>query len=221
MLSLLRYNFLLPTFGTWLSFFLAIPIFYSLMIPPIFIYIVFVTTIILSYFYTDQRARSTMYIASLPVKLAAIVRGRYVSVSLISLCLLFYQWGWGVVISNLFGIGVYVYTWKDILVLSMLAVLIVTLVTPIYYAVKSFLMATGIVLIGYFLAVFYSLKPLTDVLGMDNYVIFNELDAGFVLVVEKYVPFQPFVTLGIAVLVLLFLSIKLSERLFIKKQRIT
>ncbi|WP_404454577.1 ABC-2 transporter permease [Oceanobacillus kapialis] len=220
MLSLLRYNFLLLTFGTWLSFFLAIPIFYAVMIPPIFLYIVFVTTIILSYFYTDQRAKSTMYVASLPVKLTSIVKSRYVSVSLISFCLLFYQWGWGVLINNLFGIGIYVYTWKDIFVLAGLTILIVSLVTPIYYAVKSFLLATGIVLIGYFLAVFYSLEPLTDVLGMEHYIIFNDLDAGFVLLVEKYVPFQPFIMLGIVVMVLLFLSLKLSERLFISRKRI-
>lgn len=159
--------------------------------------------------------------SSLPVKRASIVQGRYMSILMVSIFFILYQGLCGRILSLLFENNYYVYSWKDMLVLLCIAALIEVVAIPIYYGLSSFLMATGTLAFLYFFAIVSSLPPLTGVLGMEQEIIFNDLDPGFVLVIEKYIPFQPYVTLSLVTGILFYLSLKLSELLFVKKEKVT
>ncbi|GAQ16458.1 accessory gene regulator protein C [Oceanobacillus picturae] len=159
--------------------------------------------------------------SSLPVKRASIVQGRYVSILMVSIFFILYQGLCGRVLSLLFENNYYVYSWKDMLVLLCMAALIVAVGIPLYYGLTSFLMATGTLAFLYFFSIIFSLPSLTNVLGMEQEIIFNDLDPGLVLLVEKYIPFQTYVTLSLVTAILFYLSLKLSEQLFVKRAKVT
>ncbi|NAP01434.1 hypothetical protein FRY77_36445 [Halomonas sp. MG34] len=221
MLNFVKYDLIMPTWGTLLTVLLTIPLFYVVMLPSIFVFNVYVMTILIGLFFTDQRSKSRLYMSSLPVKRASIVKGRYVSILMVSIFFIFYQGLWGRVLSLLFENNYYIYSWKDMLVLLCMAALIEAVAIPIYYGLTSFLMATGGLAFLYFFSIIFSLPPLTNVLGMEREIIFNDLDPGFVLLVEKYIPFQPYITLSLVTAILFYLSLKLSELLFVKKAKVS
>ncbi len=212
---------MMPTWGTILLFLLTIPMFYAVMFPLYFIFVAYVLAITVGLFFTDQREKSKLYMSSLPVNRVSIVRGRYVSILMVSICFVLYQSIWGRILSLTLENNYYVYSWKDMLVLLCIAALIEVVAIPIYYGLSSFLMATGILAFLYFLSIILTLPPLTNVLGMEHEIIFNDLDPGYVLLVEKYIPFQPYITLVLATAILFYLSLKLSELLFVKKEKVT
>lgn len=221
MLHFIKYDLMMPTWGAILAFLLTIPLFYAVMLPQFFTFVVCVLAITVGLFFTDQRSKSKLYMSSLPVRRASIVRGRYVSILMVSICFILYQSFWGRILSLTLENNYYIYSWKDMLVLLCMVALIEVVAIPIYYGLSSFLMATGALTLFYFFAIIFSLPPLTNVLGMEHEIIFNDLDPGYVLLVEKYIPFQPYITLILSTAILFYLSLKLSELLFVKKEKAT
>ncbi len=212
---------MMPTWGAILGFLFIIPLFYAVMFPLFFIFVSCVLAITVGLFYSDQREKSKLYMSSLPVNRVSIVRGRYVSILMVSICFVLYQSIWGRILSLTLENNYYVYSWKNMLVLLCIAILIEVVAIPIYYGLSSFIMATGNLAFLFFLSIIFILPPLTNVLGMEYEIIFNDLDPGFVLLVEKYIPFQPYVTVSLVTATLFYLSLKLSELLFVKKAKVS
>ena len=64
----------------------------------------------------------------------------------------------------------------------------------------------------------FTVGALAHVLEMTESVMFNELDAGFVMLTEKYIPFYPYVTLLLGTVILLIISIKISTTFYTNKE---
>ncbi|MEC5423004.1 ABC-2 transporter permease [Virgibacillus sp. C22-A2] len=219
MKQLVKYDFLVHTWGAILSVFILIPIGYAVNLPPISTYIIVLVTSIITLFYYDTRANANHFLVSLPISKSSIVKSRYQSVIIFALCILIYQWIIGHVLPPFFEASNYVYSWKEIMILASLSALIAAIVIPFFYLFRSFIIAAVCVLIIVFITTFYLLGALITVLSMEDQdmIIFNDLDPGFVLLVEKHIPVQPFLILPLVSIVILYVSIAVSTQLFSKK----
>lgn len=219
MYQFIKQDFSVNTWGTYLSLILILPISYVLFLPSIFMFIATALTIIISMFYYDDRANVNRFLISLPISAASIIKRRYQSIILFSICVIIYQWVIGHVVTFFIGSEHYVYGWKDIIVLICMGAIITAVTVPFFYLFRSFILSVGCIMVLLLLGSYYSLTPLVTVLEMDEVIIFNDLDPGFVMIVEEYIPYQPFLILVFASLVIFYMSMKISELLYLRNDR--
>lgn len=161
----------------------------------------------------------TITIISLPIILTEIVQSRYYYFSAMTVLLLLFQLAIMILNSVFLSNQNYIYSFHDIVILMCISLIIIGIITPIYYLIKSFVIATIVSGLFYFTITFLSLILLVNVLGIGDMINFNKLDPGYVLIVEKFIPFQPYLILMIASVLFYYLSMKFSEWLFIKKDK--
>ncbi|OZU88172.1 hypothetical protein CIL03_13705 [Virgibacillus indicus] len=219
MYQFIKQDFSVNTWGTYLSLILILPISYVLFLPSVFMFIATALTIIISIFYYDDRANVNRFLISLPISAASVVKRRYQSIILFSICVILYQWVIGHVVTFFIGSEHYVYGWKDIIVLICMGAIITAVTVPFFYLFRSFILSVGCIMVLLLLESYYSLTPLVTVLEMDEVIIFNDLDPGFVMIVEEYIPYQPFLILVFASLVIFYMSMKISELLYLRNDR--
>ncbi|RLL46746.1 hypothetical protein D8M04_05960 [Oceanobacillus piezotolerans] len=218
MLHFIKRDFLL-TWSSWaLITLLLIPVGYITYIPPTFILLLIFSSVLFGSFFYDQKATIHRTNISLPLRRTAIVMSRYVFFLLFTVIVVLLQWG---VISMMDAWiptpNYYVYGFKDFITVTCLFLLLIAVFAPMYYLIRNPHITFSVYLIILFLLQFILLSLLTDVLGMTNYVSFNEIDQGFVLLVEKYIPFQPYLILVILSIGLYIVSLKISEKIFSKQ----
>ncbi|MGM8364530.1 ABC-2 transporter permease [Virgibacillus sp. W0181] len=218
MLALLKQHVLYSSTWMYISILLFLAAAYFVTLPPIFLFLIVFLAILISLFIFDHTGKMNRYLVSLPISKKRIVQSRHVSLLLFALILLLYQWVVMIVFSAIFETDYYVYGWRDIVTVLCLSSLIMSFSLPLLYYFQSVLFSISIILVIYFLGTFFILDPLVHVLKMDDVIIFNDLDPGFKLLVEKYIPFQPYTLLCIFTLILLFLSMKLSEQFYTKRE---
>ncbi|MFD2044864.1 ABC-2 transporter permease [Ornithinibacillus salinisoli] len=203
----------------FLSALFLIPFAYITSLPPIYVSVgLIIPVIVISILFLDYRANMNRFTISLPINNKLIVPSRYISLLLLWIVVVLYQYIVGQIYGSLSSLPRYIYNWKDVMTVISLGILLKALLIPIYYLFKSFVIACSISVFVYFWVLFGSFFPLTDVLGMDDYILFNDIDQGFVPLVEKYIPFQPFIVLGLVSIVLYFLSMKISTTFFLRKE---
>ncbi|PAV30947.1 hypothetical protein CIL05_04325 [Virgibacillus profundi] len=217
MLQLIKQDLFINTWITYLSILLFLSITYFVFLPPIFMFIATALTLIIALFYYDDRANVNKFLRSLPIQASQVVKRRYQSIMLLSICIILYQWIIGYAIISFTDLDRYIYGWKDIIVCFSIGVIIIAITVPFFYLFRSFTLSVGCLMVLLMLGSYYSLTPLVTVLELEEVIIFNELDPGFVLVVEKYIPYQPFIILVLASVVIFYLSMKLSQLLYLKK----
>lgn len=217
MVALLKQHALSNTIFNYVSILLFLAVAYFIALPPIFLFLIVFLALLLSLFIFDHTGKVNRFLVSLPVPKKRVVQSRYVALLLAALLVGLYQWLIMHLFSIIFEIDYYVYGWQDIVIVFCLGSLLTSFSLPIMYYFRSTYMSISIVFIMYCTSIFFSFEPLARVLTMKDEVIFNDLDRGFKLLIEKYIPYQPYLLLMSATFILLYASIKLSERLYLKK----
>lgn len=217
MLAFIKKDFLINSWVSYISFALFMIGTYYIGLSPYFMFIVgFFSFSFYVYFY-DEKNDVNRFLSSIPVPRKVIVQSRYVYCMLINSFLILFQWGFMTLLSPLLTENHYVYNWRDMIVLFSIGSIIIAISIPIINRFRSIYYGVGIIFALFAIGTFKIMDELINVLNMNDVIDFNKLDAGYVLLVEKYFPFQPYVTLLIFIGVLLYLSMKISIHKFQKK----
>lgn len=218
MVNLIKRDLLISKASMIVGLFL-IPFGYITSLPPFFITLgILLPAISISLFILDKNANINRFIISLPVAKGSIVASRFLSLLLMWLAVICYQSIIGNSITRLIPYNVFVYSWKEIIVLFSLGLIILGVYLSLLFFFKSLFKVLVVIMISYFNILIFSLDALVNVLDMHNYIIFNDLDRGIVPLIEKHISFLPFLTLPLTALVLYYLSKKLSTKLFTVKE---
>lgn len=215
MYPLVKQHFLSNSYSTYITIIVIIGGLYLIQIPPVTLFIITLLAMMVGVFYYDDKNKMNRFIVSLPVKKSQMIQSRYVYFLILAFMMLVFQSIVMVLSSNL--VSYYQYGWRDFIVVFCIGGLIISVGIPIYYFVRKFLVATGIILFIYFIVSFFMFNELSQVLNTGNFIIFNELDKGYILLAEKYIPYQPFILLPLFVGILMYGSMKVSERIFLNK----
>ncbi|WP_164667951.1 ABC-2 transporter permease [Virgibacillus doumboii] len=214
MATLLKRDFLVTKGTTDIPVLIVLILAYVMMLPPTFTFFIIVLSLLINIYYYDHRATINRFAVSLPISRKTIIQSRYVYFFIITNFVVLFQLVIGYGLTYFTSGDFYAYVWKDIVTLVCLALIMGAIFIPLFYLFKQFLIAASTMMLIFFFMVFFSLTPLTSVLGMENYVNFNALDPGYALLIEKYIPGLPFIITGIATFFLYFLSMKLSTHIW-------
>lgn len=179
-------------------------------LPPILTLFIITLSFVINQFYYDQRAYIHRFLISLPMPKKSIVQSRYISVIFIILLYVLIQWLLGFT-----GVEMhYAFHWEDVIAVISLQFVLIAIVIPLFYLIPSFIIAAGTIIVMMIFGLFYFVDALVSILGLEEEIIFNDLDPGLVLLVEKYIPYQPYLILVIVSIAFLYLSVKLSTYIF-------
>ena len=218
MYSLLKKDYYTHNWVSYFSLAIGLVVFYIIHIPPVFLFTISFLSLLITLFYYDDKNKTNRFFISLPVSKKKFVRSRYVYLACLAIVLLLFQWIVALSIPNSLTIpSNYIYDWRDIIILYAIALVLISVGGFIFYALRSFLLAVSIFLLLYLIGTIALLDPLTNVLDMTEYIYFNEMDQGLVLLAEAYIPFQPFIVTIIVAFALFYISMKLVERIFSKR----
>lgn len=217
MVSLIKHHFKTVDLPSYIIIPILLSFFYVAHIPPMFLYGVTVISIPIIIYLLNNKNKVDRFLISLPVEKKSIIKSRYLFSVMMATIILLFQLAVMFVHSLLFGGTQYVYDWKDICVLLCLAVIVTAIFIPIYHVFRSFILATAIISILFFLGVFFTLPKLINVLEMKDVIIFNDLDPGLSMLVEKYIPYQPYALLIMISVAVFYISMIISQRLYERK----
>lgn len=216
MYPLIKQNLLITSAWSYVTILIIIAFSYIVTLPPIFSLLIIVMSLLITLFYYDDKNKVNPFLISLPIAKKSIVQSRYVTMVYLSIMLLFYQW----LLMFLFSTDShYIYNWRDAITVISILLIMNAIYIPIYYLLRSPHVATGVVLIIFFIVGISFITPLVNVLDMNDFIIFNDLDAGFHLLVERYIPFFPYLFFPIIALGIFYTSMKITERIYIYKDR--
>jgi hypothetical protein len=172
-------------------------------------------SLVLSLFTYDQKNKVNRFLVGLPVGREKWVLARYLFAVAIAggIILLqgFLQWVYVMILPGFSS----VYDIADFLLIFCLAVIILAICFPLLYFNYPYAMALLILLLS--VGTYFTMDLLVKVLGMTDEIIFNDLDKGFGLLVETYIPFSPIPVVLCVTLVLYWISLKLSIFIFARK----
>lgn len=214
MFSFIKYHFQTIDLTSYIVIPIMLLVFYSGHIPPTFLFVITVVSLPIIIYFITQKNKIDHFLISLPVEKKTIIISRYLFTVIMAAIVLLFQMIMMFAITILFGGTQYVYSAGDIAVLLCLAMIVPAIAIPIYHLFRSFIFATTIIGILFFLSIVFTFMPLINVLGMDDIIIFNDFDPGLRMLVENIIPYQPFPILIIISIVIFYLSIIISQRLY-------
>lgn len=217
MFSLLKKDYYVQNWVSYSSLAIGLIALYIVNIPPIFLFSTFFLSLLITLFYYDDKNKTNRYFGSLPVSKKKMVLGRYIFLAGLAMVLLLFQWMVTLYIPQVLPISRYTFDWRDTIVLYAIALVMVAVGSMILYSFRSFLLSTSILLVLYFISTFMLFAPLLKVLGMTDYIYFNEMDHGFVLLVEKYISFQPYLVLIAAAFLVYYIFLKVTQWIVSKR----
>ncbi|MEI3613862.1 ABC-2 transporter permease [Pseudogracilibacillus sp. SO30301A] len=217
MLTLIKKDFLTNSWFAYVGIVLFIGLTYVVTLPPTFMFIITFFGFFGSIFLYDDKNNVNLFLKSLPVKMKSIVLARYLYSVLLIILILLMQTGVMALFSSLYSKTHYMYSFRDIIVLFCIGCIIIALCIPVFFKFQSAQTAMGIMLTLFGIGSFFTVDALVKVLGMTESFYFNDLDPGFVMLAEKYLPFFPYVTLLIGTAILLTFSIHISTAFFKEK----
>lgn len=214
MFSFVKYHFQTIDLTSYIVIPIMLLVFYFAHIPPTFLFVITVVSLPIIIYFITHKNKIDYFLISLPVEKKTIIKSRYLFTVIMATTVLLFQIIMMFVITVLFDGTQYVYSLGDIVVLLCLAIIVPAIAIPIYHLFRSFILATTIIGILFFLSMFFTLSQLISVMRMEDIIIFNDLDPGLRMLVEKVIPYQPFSILIIISIVIFYLSIIISQRLY-------
>lgn len=187
---------------------------YLASIPPTFLFFVVIISLPISLYYYSHKNNTDRFLISLPISPSTIIQSRYMFTSMMTIIVLVFQVIIMIASSVLFDGTEYMYTWQDIVSLFFIACIGLAIIIFFYHLISSFILATTIISLLFFIAFYFTLNEVINVMHFTDVIIFNDLDPGLALIVEKYIPFQPYIILGIISLTALYISMKVSDSLY-------
>ena len=219
MISLMKKDYFVHNWVSYSSIAIGMIALYIIHIPPIFLFTTFFLSGLITLFYYDDKNNVNRFFVSQPVSKKKMVQSRYVFLAGLAMALLLFQWLVTFYTPQVMAMSDnYVYDWRDIIILYAIALVIIAVGGLLFYGIPSFLLATGVFIFLYLICTILLLDPLVHVLGMTEFIYFNEMDRGFILLAEKYIPFQPYLILIVAASAFLYISMKLTEWIFSNRQ---
>ncbi|MDY0409040.1 ABC-2 transporter permease [Virgibacillus soli] len=215
MLQSIKADVMLNSPLQYLLVFFLVGITYFLTSTPSFILIFAISSFIITLFYYDRKKHTESFFVSLPQSKLAIVASRYVSFFLISLSLIIFQTGLGHLFYFFDYQAIYVYGWKDVCILLSMSVSIAAIIIPIYFAIRSFLFSTVVVIVLFFIGFYAFLEMSTYAQPIDGFIQLNNLEPSIIIL--HYIPTHPILILSSVNIILLIASIYLSNWLFTRK----
>lgn len=170
-------------------------------------------------FYYEKKTSAYRFFVSLPINEKTIVQSRYLFFLFCLLIMTLYQWLTVYSIERFIGGTDYIYTWKTALVAFGLGLTIASVILPFFYLLRSVYIAICMMLIIILIFLVASLEPLVTALNMTDYISFNHVDRGYIILAEKYLPYAPFLLFLIVSCVLYYFSSELSTRFFVRKDK--
>lgn len=189
-------------------------LFYFVHMPPTFLFVITVISLPIIIYFFNYKHKVDHFLISLPADKKTIIKSRYLFTVITAWIVLLFQVIIMFVVTTLFNGTQYVYNMNDIIVLLCLATIVPAIAIPIYHLFRSFIMATTIIAVVFFISMFSTLLQLIEVLGMEYVIIFNDLDPGLSMLVEKFIPYQPFPILMLISIIIFHTSIFISQRLY-------
>lgn len=213
MVSLIKQQFLLFGIASYIAIALFMAFFYIGTIPPYFIFGVMIVAFIITPIYYDERNNVNHFKISLPISKGTIVKSSYWFSVCIGILLIIYQSILMLFIPHIFDGSHYVYSWQDIVVLINMTLLLSSVILPIYFMFRSFILASFMTLTLSMFAGYLLTDQLIRILNMSEVIVFNDLDPGFPLLVETFIPFQPYIVLSTFSVIIYYISMKGSEKI--------
>lgn len=236
MKSFIKSDFLSPRASGYITLVVLFLITHYIQLSPYFLFIMFTLAILISLFIYEYHYKVYRFFKSIPIEPSKIILGRYISSLIFMMILIFSQLVF--MMNNSVQVQAelyYFYTWQDVIIVVCLGLILVSVIIPIIHLFKSIYTSIGLIamliLYGGFLTVGALISSLTidistafDKLNVEELpstteqlIAFDKLDAGFQIIVERYIPGQPYVTLILASIVLLVCSYLISVKLFDRK----
>lgn len=219
MSSLIKHHFFMIDALSYFMIAILIAGGYLVSIPPTFLFVITIISLpIILYYYFDKN-KVNRFLISMPISVHMIMQSRYLFTIFMTLIVLLFQGLVMISASWLWSGSQYMYGWRDAIVLLCLASIMIAIIIPIYQLFQSFPLATSITAILFFFGWFFILSGTIQVMDMENndIIIFNDLDPGLVLLVEKYIPYLPYPILIVGSGLFYYISCKVSVLLFPKK----
>lgn len=217
MFSLIKKNFLLHNVAAYITIALFLTFFYIATIPPYLLFLMIMLAFVVTTFYYDEKNNVNRFTVSLPVSKGTIVQSKYLFTLFISIVLIIYQSILMLFVPYIFEGSHYIYDWRDMIILISLTMLLSSVVIPIYYSIDSFILTSFLGLSVFIVVSYFLTDELVNVLNMNEVIRLNDLDPGFSLLVEKYIPFQPYMILFIASAIFWYISMKGSKKILQSK----
>ncbi|HLR70061.1 MAG TPA: ABC-2 transporter permease [Pseudogracilibacillus sp.] len=217
MIRLINKDFQANNWSVYIGVIVFIFISYLVTIPPTVIFLLSTFAIVFSAYSHDDKNSVNRFLLSMPIVKEDIVKSRYVYSVTIAIGTLLIQLIMMNIISFFFETNLYMYTWQDVMTLIGMVGVMIAIFSPILYLFRSitnamfficFLIGVGTVLL---------MNELERVLPFTNTIVFNDIDAGFALLVERYFPAPAYIVFILFSSLLMYLSFLLSIYLF--KQR--
>lgn len=219
MISLMKKDYFVHNWITYSSLAIGLIALYIINIPPIFLFTIFFLSFLITLFYYDDKSNVNRFLVSQPVSKKKVVQSRYLFLAGLAMAILLFQWMVTFYVPQVIPMSAdYVYGWQDIIILYAIALVVIAVGGVLFYGIRSFLLAAGIFILLYLTCTILLLDPLVQILGMTDFIYFNDLDQGFVLLTEKYIPFQPYLVLIVAAVAFFYISMKLSAWIFTSRQ---
>lgn len=218
MFTLVKQHFTMHSIFSYLLIVLFLTFFYIGGIPPYFLFFVILLSFVIAIYYEEDKYSTQRFFVSLPIAKKRIIQSRYISTVILGLTLMiFQQILMGIVKLRGTSNNHYIYGWKDWIILISMTLIVASIMLFIYSTIRAFMVATGFLIIGLFITILFLLITIADLVSVGDVIQLNDLDPGFQLFVEQYLPFQPYISLFIISIVLFFLSMKGSELIFLRK----
>jgi|SRR5690625_1392592 len=192
---------------------------YLITLPPTIVYLLTSFAIIFSAFSYDDKVDANRYFLSMPIIKRNIVKSRYLYSISIMIGTLLIQFIMMLITQFVFEVDLYVYSWYDILTLIGIGFLMIAVFTPILYYFSSITNAMFSIFFLVGLLTIVMMGELDKVLSFTDTIIFNDIDPGFSLIVEKYFPAPSYMIFIIFSGILLYGSLLLSIYFFKRKDQ--
>src|SRR5699024_9165397 len=109
------------------------------------------------------------------------------------------------------------YTFIDFLMLFAVGLVLFAICYPILYFFYNSCVAMLIIFLFLIIGTFFTFDGTFYILGMPDEIVFNRHDKGLALLAKSYIPFQPYLLVLLASIVLFIASIKISTLLLQRK----
>lgn len=206
-------------------------------LPPYFLFVLFTLAILISLFFYEHYYKTNRFFKSIPIQPSKIILSRYITSLLFIIILIVSQIVFMMINSLQADTEFYFfYTWHDIIIVFSLGMILVSITTPIIHLFKSIyiaitLIGTLLLSAGFLINIRLVLSLVPDVSTAwdkldagehipnqtSSFVFAGHIDEGYQIIVERYLPGKPYVTLALTSIVLLVCSYFISVKLFKRK----
>lgn len=216
--ALIKGDFLSPRLSGYITLVVTFSLVHFVGFSPYSLFVLFTLTVLIALFLYDNYYKMDRFFKSMPIQPSKIILSRYVSslmfiVGFVLIQVLFMTVNTLHPYSMLF----YFYTWQDVIIVLCLGLILVSIVIPIFHLIKPIYLSLTFIGVLFFLGAFQTLDLLVVLTDSENFIDFNRLDTGYQLIVEQYIPGQPYVTLTFISIILVVISYFISVKTFKRK----